>query len=119
MSSNNGNLTFWLFSYKKDEEWQEYMYNVVVINNQTSLLKFFSDENVQTIINDNSTTKKYLTIKNSWNEEVKFCISMGWADIPSSDSLITVRGNYGDMEVWIQSVVKKWVPDWALNVLGE
>jgi hypothetical protein len=27
--------------------------------------------------------------------------------IPYSDSLITVRGNYADMEVGLQSVVKK------------
>ena len=115
---SSAKFTFWLFSYKKNNEWREYMDNVVVKDNQISLSKFFSGDNVKTIINDTSTTKKYLTIKNSWESDVEFCISWDWP-IPSSDSLITVRWNYGDMEVWIQSVVKKWVPDWALNVLWE
>ena len=115
---SSAKFTFWLFSYKKNNEWQEYMDNVVVKDNQTSLSNFFHDDNAETIINDKSTTKKYLTIKNSWESDVEFCISWDWP-IPSSDSLITVRGNYGDMEVWLQSVVKKWVPDWALNVLWE
>lgn len=115
---SNAKFTFWLFSYKKNNEWQEYMDNVVVKDNQTSLSNFFHDDNAETIINDKSTTKKYLTIKNSWESDVEFCISWDWP-IPSSDSLITVRGNYGDMEIWLQSVVKKWVPDWALNVLWE
>ena len=39
--------------------------------------------------------------------------------IPYSNFLITVFWYYGDMEVGLQSVVKKWVPDWTLNVLDE
>ena len=39
--------------------------------------------------------------------------------IPYSDSLITVRGNYGDMEVWLQSVVKRQTPSWSMNVLWD
>ena len=65
--------------------------------------------------------RKYLTIKNpgTWNEVAEFCITMSNEPIPYSDSLITVFWHYGDMEVWLQSIVKKWVPDWTLNVLDE
>jgi hypothetical protein len=76
-------------------------------------------------INNNGikdSTRRYLTIKNPWNsnEVVSFCITTNGTNdilIPYSDSLITVRGNYGDMEVWLQSVVKKEVPSWSLDVL--
>jgi hypothetical protein len=75
--------------------------------------------NVSKILPDG---RNYLTIKNSWteNQVVKFCIYREDKElIPYSDSLITVRGNYWDMEVWLQSVVKKEVPSWSLNVLDE
>ena len=62
--------------------------------------------------------KWYLTIKNSWDKDVEFCVTMGGKLIPYSDSLITVFWHYGDMEVGLQSVVKKWVPDWTLNVIN-
>jgi len=118
----SNNLTFAFFNYKRDDELDDYyMDNIVVKKNQSDLKAFLTtDPDVSSLINgSDSGTKKYLTIKNSWNSNVKFCISMGNDDIPYSNSLITVFWHYGDMEVWIQSVVKKWVPDWTLNVLDE
>ena len=98
------------------------MDDIIVKNGQTpsQFSSFLTDPDVSSLINgSDGKTKKYLTIKNSWNSNVKFCISMGNDDIPYSNSLITVFWHYGDMEVWIQSIVKKWVPDWTLNVLDE
>ncbi len=109
----DADFTFWLFDY--DTEWN--MSNIFVENwNATSLKDFLSDH-----INYLDGDHKYLTIKNSWtwNEVVEFCISMNGNLIPYSNSLITVFWHYGDMEVWIQSIVKKWVPDWTLNVLWD
>ena len=106
LDPSGSNFTFWFFTY--DEKGNM---NKVIVSKDVDLKSFLKDKS----INDNE--KGYLTIKNSWNEEMKFCISMNGSLIPSSDSLITVRGNYADMEVWLQSVVKKWVPDWTLNVL--
>ena len=70
---------------------------------------------------DSDNDRKYLTIKNSWtgNEIVSFCIYNEDNLIPYSDYLVTVKANYWDMEVWLQSVVKNWVPSWALNVLWQ
>ena len=109
LEPSDSNFTFWLFSYDKDGNMDS-----IVVRTWNDLSNFLN-----TNYNNDSNIKKYLTIKNSWNEEVKFCISMNGSLIPSSDSLITVRGNYWDMEVWLQSIVKKWVPDWTLNVLWE
>ncbi len=104
-------LTFWLFSYS--DEWD--MENIIVETSSSSnTLNNFLKKNITKI----QWNRRYLTIKNSWNEAVSFCITAGGKDIPYSDSLITVRANYGDMEVWLQSVVKKEVPSWSLNVLG-
>ena len=102
-------LTFAFFTYWTNSD-GEYMDNVVV-STWTDLSDFLSKNSI------GNGKKWYLTIKNSGSSEVSFCVYNKWDLIPSSDSLITVRWNYGDMEVWIQSVVKKWVPDWALNVL--
>ena len=118
----SNNLTFAFFNYKRDDELKDYYIdNIVVKKDQSSLKDFLTtDPDVSSLINgSDGETKKYLTIKNSWNSNVKFCISMGNDDIPYSNSLITVFWHYGDMEVWIQSVVKKWIPDWTLNVLDE
>lgn len=105
-------LTFWLFSYS-DIWWD--MENIIVKKwNSSNSLNNFLNSNIGNVQWD----RRYLTIKNSWNETVSFCINrtdLGY--IPYSDSLITVRANYGDMEVWLQSVVKKEVPSWSLNVL--
>ena len=100
-------LMFWLFSYDKNG----YDMNSIVVKEWNDLNKFLSD-NMSKVKWD----RRYLTIKNSWNETVSFCISWKW-DIPYSDSLITVRWNYWDMEVWLQSVVNKEIPFWAINVL--
>ncbi len=108
-------LIFWLFGYKGDLDNLDMGENIVV---ETGLnLNYFLWNNVSKILPDG---RNYLTIKNSWTENqiVKFCIYRGDKElIPYSDSLITVRGNYGDMEVWLQSVVKKEVPSWSLDVL--
>lgn len=103
------NFKFWIFAY----EWWD-MIDIIV--NDWNDLNTFWDE-VSKFLNDyKEKRRKYLTIKNSWDEPVSFCIYWKWY-IPYSDSLITVRGNYGDMEVWLQSVVKKEVPSWSLDVL--
>lgn len=107
LSGNNPELTFAFFKYDNNGNMDD-----VYVSTWTNLSDFLSKNSI------GDGKKWYLTIKNSWSEEVSFCVYNNWNSIPSSDSLITVRGNYGDMEVWIQSVVKKWVPDWALNVLG-
>jgi len=114
--SSTSELTFAFFTYNKNSYWEEYMEDIVV-EKWWTLSSFLSKSNVQSLIG--STLKEYLTIKNSWNQPVEFCVKMDGKYIPYSDSLITVRGNYADMEVGLQSVVKKWVPDWTLNVLDE
>ena len=113
-------LTFALFAYNKDSDGFEYMTDIVV-HTWNSLNNFFLNSDVVQFITDNaSIDKKYLTIKNSWvDNDVEFCITMDDKPIPYSDFLITVFWHYGDMEVGLQSVVKKWVPDWTLNVLDE
>ena len=116
---NNSELTFALFAYNKDKNGFEYMSDIVV-HTWTSLNSFFDKDDVKSFITQNDNiNKKYLTIKNSWTDDVEFCITMDDKLIPYSDSLITVFWHYGDMEVGLQSIVKKWVPDWTLNVLDE
>ena len=102
-------FTFWLFDYSSD--WN--MDNIFVETWSDISLDFLNK------IEDMEWNRRYLTIKNSWtwDEVAEFCISMENKMIPHSDSLVTVQANYGDMEVWLQSVIKKWVPDWTLNVL--
>lgn len=103
-------FTFWLFNY--DENWD--MWNIIVETGNN--LNDFLWRNIDSVNWD----RRYLTIKNpwTWNETVSFCIhNKDNSLIPYSDALITVRGNYGDMEVWLQSVVKKEVPFWAMDVL--
>lgn len=99
-------LTFAFFTYSGDE-----MTNIVV-STWKNLWNFLNEKSI------NAGEKWYLTIKNSWNEDVEFCIKMGDELIPYSDYLVTVFWHYGDMEVGLQSIVKKWVPDWTLNVIG-
>lgn len=102
-------FTFWLFDYK---DWD--MWNIIVKTGNN--LNDFLWKNIDSVNWD----RRYLTIKNpwTWNETVSFCIhNKDNSLIPYSDALITVRGNYGDMEVWLQSVVKKEVPFWAMDVL--
>ena len=108
---NVWNFKFWIFAY----EWWDMI--DIIVKDWNDLNTFWNIPEVSKFLNDyKGKRRKYLTIKNSWNEPVSFCISWMW-NIPYSDSLITVRGNYGDMEVWLQSVVKKEVPSWSLNVL--
>ena len=107
-------FTFWLFDY--DINWNM---ESIFVETWTDLTTFLGKINNNGI---KDSTRRYLTIKNPWNsdEVVSFCITTNGTNdilIPYSDSLITVRGNYGDMEVWLQSVVKKEVPSWSLDVL--
>ena len=104
-------FTFWLFDY--NGSWE--MDNIVVTTG-TNLSQFLSNN-----IENMNWQRKYLTIKNpwTWNEIAEFCITMDDKLIPYSDSIITVFWHYWDMEVWLQSIVKKWVPDWTLNVIWQ
>lgn len=107
-------LTFWLFDY--NNAWD--MQNIFVDKLKPEELKSFLS-NIKSLYENN---RRYLSIKNhlTWGEVVSFCITTNDKKlIPYSDSLITVRGNYGDMEVGLQSVVKKQAPSWSLNVLGD
>ena len=110
-NKSDGELTFWLFSYENDE-----MTDIIVETMKSENLgKFLSSNTVLS----NKDRRKYLTIKNpyTWDEKVEFCVYMEGSPIPSPNSLITVQANYGDMEVWLESVVRKDVPDWTLNVI--
>lgn len=111
--TNNPKLTFAFFTY----DFEDYVMNDIVVRTWSDLHSFLNKDEVSGLISDGS--KKYLTIKNSWDWPVEFCVYKEWNLIPHSDSLITVFWHYGDMEVWIQSVVKKWVPDWTLNVIDD
>ena len=98
-------FTFWIFAYK---DWDM---TDIKVQKWSDLGSFLANNMV-------NGERRYLTIKNSWNNSVEFCIKRNDVrPIPYSNSLITARGNYGDMEVWLQSVVKKEVPFWALDVL--
>ncbi len=124
-SSTNPQLTFAFFTYKKitDESWiTDYIMEDIIVkkDQRTADLSSFLSETAITLVNS-ILQKKYLTIKNSWTEPIEFCISTtnNSEPIPYSNSLITTIWHYGDTEVWIQSIVKKWVPDWTLNVLDQ
>lgn len=100
-------LKFWIFAY--DDNWEDM--KDIIVRDWNNLNKFLNSNMV-------SGKRRYLTIKNQWTSDVKFCVNWKWSgNIPYSNSLINVRGNYWDMEVWLQSVVKKEVPFWALDVL--
>lgn len=114
INNNNYELTFAVFTYRS-EYGDEFMEDIIVYT-WLNLSVFLNKSDVYDLIK-RDTIKKYLTIKNSWDEEVKFCITKNKQLIPYSNSLITVRGNYGDMEVGLQSIVKKSVPSRSLNVL--
>ena len=103
---------FWLFDY--DNNWDMWS---IVVKTWADLNNFLNSE-----INNVGGIRRYLSIKNpwTWNEIVSFCIlSNDGKLIPYTDSLITVRGNYADMEVWLQSVVKRQTPSWSINVLWD
>ena len=110
IDTTSSELTFAFFTYNNSG----YMTNIVV-STWTNLENFIKNKTIS------DGDKWYLTIKNpgTWDEVAEFCITMGGDLIPYSDSLITVFWHYGDMEVWLQSIVKKWVPDWTLNVLDQ
>ena len=105
-------LMFWLFGYDGDLTNLD-MWNIFVKDSSNMTFKNFLTEN----IGDTIWARRYLTIKNSSNSDISFCINMDGKPIPYSNSLITVRGNYWDMEVWLQSIVEKEVPFWAMDVL--
>ena len=102
------NITLWGLTYKKDD-----MSYINVQNTPGNLVSFMK--------NIKFGDKQYLTIKNPGisSDDVKFCIKEVYGkEIPYSHYLIDVQWHYGDLEVWLQSVVKKDIPSWALNVLG-
>ena len=108
----NKYFTYWLFDY--DDDWNMNNIFVETWNNNSKLATFLNN------VNNLELDRKYLTIKNSgtWDEIAKFCITnnhMLHQLIPYSNSLITTIWHYGDTEVWIQSIVKKGVPDRWLN----
>lgn len=104
------NFMFWLFSY--NDAW---VMNDIIVKEWNDLRKFLSS-----YIGSVNWYRRYLTIKNkSLTQDSKFCISMDWMLIPYSNSLVSVKANYGDMEVGLQSVVEKEVPAWSLDVLWE
>ena len=106
-------FTFWLFDY--GDNWD--MDKIYVKTWDENSLNDF----LENINNMTESKRRYLTIKNPGtnNETVSFCITTNSHNqlIPYSDSLIRVRWNYDNMEVWLQSVVKKTTPSWSLNVL--
>ena len=104
----NSNLTFAFFTYDDNGEMTD-----IVVEKWNDLWSFLNGKTIP------EGQKWYLTIKNSWTKDVEFCITMNDKLIPYSDSLITVFWHYGDMEVGLQSIVKKQVPDWTLNVIGQ
>lgn len=112
-------LTFAFFTYKYDSEVKDYVMDDIVVETWNSLTSFLiNNPLVPNLVA--SENRRYLTIKNSWNKSVEFCITTNSDKvIPYSDSIITVFWHYGDMEVGLQSIVKKWVPDWTLNVIGQ
>lgn len=105
-------IILWFFSYKKDGD--------LDLNAKTGndLKDFMDHQLTQKLPSDN---KYYISIKNaSSTDTIRFCIkSTNDAEIPYSDSLVTVRSHYWDTEIWLQSVVKRRTPWWALNVLGD
>ena len=112
ITNPDSSLTFAFFTYNNSDEMED-----IVVKEWWDLSNFLS-KRAKPLINSKAT-KKYLTIKNSWDKDVEFCVTMDGKLIPYSDSLITVFWHYGDMEVGLQSVVKKWVPDWTLNVIDQ
>lgn len=88
------------------------------------MVDYYSEQgnNLRQFLNDKSLSydKNYLTIVNYDHDEVSFCIGRSDHElIPYSDFLLTVHANYWDMEVWIQSVIKKEVPWLFMNVLWD
>lgn len=104
--SNAWDFTFWIFDYD-----DKYNMNNIIVKPWDNLYNFIKNNFI-------SWTRRYITIKNSWTDTVEFCVSWNWK-IPYSDFLITVKANYADMEVWLQSVIKKKTPSWSLDVLWD
>ena len=108
ISPTGSELIFWFFVFDDNQ-------NMLEIEVQTwkNLNGFLSE-----IWNYDDYDQKYLTIKNPWNSSVEFCVEWrGNQKLPYSDALITVQANYADMEVWLQSIVKRQTPSWSMNVL--
>ena len=103
-------FTFWIFSFSGDSM------EDALVSEWKDLKNFLSTKLKDLKTND----RKYLTIKNSSDKDVSFCIAgSSYEELPNSNSLITVRANYWVVEVWLQSVVEKTTPSWTLNVLWE
>ena len=103
---------------KMDDYHNDDVMSYITVQNTDKLDTFVENLRGNSIFK--SSKKQYLTIKNAGNSTVKFCIKKVYNNddnIPYSHYLIDVQWHYGDMEVWLQSVVKKDIPSWALNVL--
>lgn len=125
-NNNPAKLTFAFFTYKEESsDWIiNYVMDDIIVKTSQNInnLGQFLNNDAKSLIESDSK-RKYLTIKNSgtWDEVVEFCITTENSNefIPYSNSLITTIWHYGDTEVGIQSIVKKWVPDWTINVIGD
>lgn len=122
-SQNKNQLTFAFFTYAYDKELEDYVMDDIIVSDEkipNDLKSFLTNDNYAKSLVEKHNKKKYLTIKNSWNDPIEFCVTMDTMDkklIPYSNSLVTSIWHYWDTEVWIQSIVKKWIPDWTLNVI--
>ena len=108
ISPTGSELIFWFFVFDDNQNMLE-----IEVQTWTNLNSF-----TRGIWDYDDNAQKYLTIKNPWNGSVEFCVK--WRSnqkLPYSDALITVQANYADMEVWLQSVVKRQTPSWSMNVL--
>lgn len=105
---NNSELTFAFFTYNGNGVMTD-----IIVSTWKDLWSFLDGKSI------NNDEKWYLTIKNSSDSYVEFCVYKEGDPIPYSDSIITVQANYWDMEVWLQSIVRKSVPDWTLNVIDD
>lgn len=108
----DGTFTFWIFSFNDNNTSMQNIF--VEAEKAASHFNSFLWAGVNLVTGN----RRYLTIKNSWTEPVDLCIFMDNGHmVPYSNSLITVRANYWDMEVWLQSIVEKTTPWWSLDII--
>lgn len=106
-------LTYWLFVTKVNENnWDETIEDVVV--EKSGLFSILTK--AKYYINP-GTFRIFITIKNTSNSNVSFCLKWRW-ELISPNSLITSIWHFWDMEVWLQTVIRKKVPSRSLDVLG-
>lgn len=110
ISPDNTDFIFWYFVF---DEYQNM--SSINVKTWTNLHTF-----IGSLGSNLGGNQKYLTIKNSSDRAVEICV---WWEmdqvLPYSDAIVTVQANYADMEVWLQSVVKRQTPSWSMNVLWD